>query len=311
MVGGGFKDFWPGRSPDKKIGLGHGRGKGVQDAGAVVRGQGFQNMHQKDAWCFLWKYGHEQQTGQERLLAAGIGIKASSGGQVQTKGLSLGLQAGFLFGRGVQKQEFVFQGGADKEIVSVEEAVLLTMLCAEIVHFRMSWFYLTATAGGAKSARMIKYSIECWLYHALTDRFLLLRCSKNHHHEEYWQPVTGGRESGEASIQACLREVKEETGVDLTAKQVELVIPEFSFCIPDARIELRKPIYLARVLDDRVRLSSEHIGYCWFDAGEVDSRLYWASNRESFRQVLACTRARENAASRFLDGQDSDLQKKC
>ncbi|MDO9583467.1 MAG: NUDIX domain-containing protein [Desulfomicrobium sp.] len=137
---------------------------------------------------------------------------------------------------------------------------------------------------------MIKYSIECWLYNDVEDRFLLLRCPVTHRHDEYWQPVTGGRGPDEPCIAACLREVVEETGVELAAEQLEVVIPEFCFCIPDARIELRKPIYLARVRNEKVVLSSEHIGYYWFDAKDVESQLHWDSNKESFRQVLARTR---------------------
>ena len=136
---------------------------------------------------------------------------------------------------------------------------------------------------------MIKYSIECWLYNDLEDRFLLLRCPVTHRHDEDWQPVTGGRGPDEPCVTACLREVEEETGVVLAPEQLEVVIPEFSFCIPDARIELRKPIYLARVRNDKVVLSAEHIGYYWFDAQDVERNLHWDSNRESFRQVLAHT----------------------
>jgi dATP pyrophosphohydrolase len=137
---------------------------------------------------------------------------------------------------------------------------------------------------------MIKYSIDCWLYNDMEDRFLLLRCPVTHRHDEYWQPVTGGRCADEPCVTACLREVEEETGVVLTPEQLEVVIPEFSFCIPDARIELRKPIYLARVRSDKVILSSEHIGYYWFDAQDVERNLHWDSNKESFRQVLTHTR---------------------
>ena len=53
---------------------------------------------------------------------------------------------------------------------------------------------------------MIKYSIECWLYNDLHDRFLLLRCPVTHRHDEYWQPVTGGRNAEEPCVEACLRE---------------------------------------------------------------------------------------------------------
>ena len=137
---------------------------------------------------------------------------------------------------------------------------------------------------------MIKYSIECWLYNDLQDRFLLLRCPVTHRHDEYWQPVTGGRNAEEPCVEACLREVEEETGVKLAAEMLETVIPEFCFCIPDARIELRKPVYLARVRSEKVVLSSEHIGYYWCDAVDVEGHLHWDSNKESFRQVLAFTR---------------------
>ena len=137
---------------------------------------------------------------------------------------------------------------------------------------------------------MIKYSIECWLYNDLQDRFLLLRCPVTHRHDEYWQPVTGGRNAEEPCVEACLREVEEETGVKLAAEMLETVIPEFCFCIPEARIELRKPVYLARVRSEKVVLSSEHIGYYWFDAADVEGHLHWDSNKESFRQVLAFTR---------------------
>ncbi|WP_028578332.1 NUDIX hydrolase [Desulfomicrobium escambiense] len=137
---------------------------------------------------------------------------------------------------------------------------------------------------------MIKYSIECWLYNDLQDRFLLLRCPVTHRHDEYWQPVTGGRNAEEPCVEACLREVEEETGVKLAAEMLETVITEFCFCIPEARIELRKPVYLARVRSEKVVLSSEHIGYYWFDAVDVEGHLHWDSNKESFRQVLAFTR---------------------
>lgn len=138
---------------------------------------------------------------------------------------------------------------------------------------------------------MIKFSIECWLYNDIEDRVLLLRCPVTHRHNEYWQPVTGGRTPEEPCINACLREVEEETGVVLSPEQIEIVIPEFTFCIPEARIELRKPIYLARVRSDKVVLSSEHVGYYWFDTRDVDAHLHWDSNKESFRHVLSYIRA--------------------
>ena len=137
---------------------------------------------------------------------------------------------------------------------------------------------------------MIKLSIECWIYLSGSDQFLLLRCPVTRRHDEYWQPVTGGRLAHEDCVVACLREVEEETGIVLDAARLETVIPEFSFCIPDARMELRKPVYLARVEIPDVRISEEHIGYSWFAADQIDRHLHWDSNRESFRRVLGYLR---------------------
>lgn len=142
-----------------------------------------------------------------------------------------------------------------------------------------------------KAEPMKKYSIECWLYHQRTDRFLLLRCPATHRHDEYWQPVTGGRDKDEPCMQACLREVREETGYVLHPDHVYVVIPEFSFCIPEAHMELIKPVYLAPVTSDQVTISAEHIAYCWFPSQDIADRLHWDSNRQSFHQVLEFSRS--------------------
>lgn len=140
---------------------------------------------------------------------------------------------------------------------------------------------------------MVKYSVECWVYDFRQDCFLLLRCPATQDHPEYWQPITGGRHKNEPVLQACVREVQEETGILLGPEQVELVIPEFSFCIPNTRVELRKPVYLALVYEPEVILSPEHIDFGWFVKDQVNNHLHWDSNRQSFAQVLAHVHAQK------------------
>jgi len=64
---------------------------------------------------------------------------------------------------------------------------------------------------------MMRQSIEAWIYHPEDQEILLLKVENES--VSFWQPITGGIESGESPEEACLREIKEETG--LTISQLE------------------------------------------------------------------------------------------
>ena len=72
----------------------------------------------------------------------------------------------------------------------------------------------------------IKQSIECWLFHRELGKFLLLKCPATPRHPEYWQPVTGGVWQREPLLHACLREVREETGIALNEADVIVIHDE-------------------------------------------------------------------------------------
>ena len=58
---------------------------------------------------------------------------------------------------------------------------------------------------------MMRQSIEAWIYHPEGGEILLLKVEDEK--VSFWQPITGGIESGESPEEACLREIKEETGL--------------------------------------------------------------------------------------------------
>ena len=60
---------------------------------------------------------------------------------------------------------------------------------------------------------MMRQSIEAWIYHPEEREILLLKVEDDP--VSFWQPITGGIESGESPEEACLREIKEETGLVL------------------------------------------------------------------------------------------------
>ncbi|MFJ9216547.1 NUDIX pyrophosphatase [Streptomyces sp. NPDC102383] len=130
-----------------------------------------------------------------------------------------------------------------------------------------------------------KYSIECWII-APDQRILLLQVpARPGKHEAFWQPVTGGIESGESPQQAVLREVSEETGLHLTTANVREITTGLDVVIsPDLTVS--KTLFLARTsTDDIVTNPDEHQDHQWTDPALVLEALHWDSNRETWAMV--------------------------
>lgn len=130
----------------------------------------------------------------------------------------------------------------------------------------------------------LKKSIECWIYDREKTRFLLLQCPETPKHKSYWQPVTGGIEDGEDELQACLREIREETGAVFDSGSVHKLMGGFRVYGPDK--ELHKTVFLAQTAGVTVDLSEEHVGYRWVEPDEVIHLLLWGSNKATYARVL-------------------------
>ncbi|MBI2205691.1 MAG: putative glycolipid-binding domain-containing protein [Candidatus Rokubacteria bacterium] len=92
------------------------------------------------------------------------------------------------------------------------------------------------------------------------DVLLLQRNATNDHAAGEWEPVSGRVEPGESPGEAVVREVREETGLD-----VELVAPvdTFRFLRGAARVPRVGIAFHCRVRGGSVVLSSEHDGARW------------------------------------------------
>ena len=128
---------------------------------------------------------------------------------------------------------------------------------------------------------MIRQSIEAWIYHPEEREILLLKVEAEK--VSFWQPITGGIESGESPEEACLREIKEETGLLLHRSNLTS-LGDFMVKI-DENLTIHKNLFLVLTEQKEIQLSDEHVGAQWVALDKVSSQLYWPSNQATFEII--------------------------
>ena len=128
---------------------------------------------------------------------------------------------------------------------------------------------------------MIRQSIEAWIYHPEDREILLLKVEDEK--VSFWQPITGGIESGESPEEACLREIKEETGLLLACSNLTS-LGDFTIKI-DENLTIHKNLFLALTEQKVIQISDEHVGAQWIALEKVSSQLYWPSNQATFEMI--------------------------
>lgn len=128
---------------------------------------------------------------------------------------------------------------------------------------------------------MMRQSIEAWIYHPEDGEILLLKVENES--VSFWQPITGGIESGESPEEACLREIKEETGLLLACSDLTS-LGDFMVKI-DENLTIHKNLFLVLTEQKEIRISDEHVGAQWVALDKVSSQLYWPSNQATFEII--------------------------
>ena len=125
---------------------------------------------------------------------------------------------------------------------------------------------------------MMRQSIEAWIYHPEDREILLLKVEDEK--VSFWQPITGGIESDESPEEACLREIKEETGLVLPCSNLTS-LGDFMVKI-DENLTIHKNLFLVLTEQKAIQISDEHVGAQWVALDKVSSQLYWPSNQATF-----------------------------
>ena len=128
---------------------------------------------------------------------------------------------------------------------------------------------------------MMRQSIEAWIYHPEEREILLLKVEDEKF--SFWQPITGGIESGESPEEACLREIKEETGLVLHRSNLTS-LGDLTVKI-DENLTIHKNLFLVLTDQKEIQISDEHVGAQWVALDKVSSQLYWPSNQATFEMI--------------------------
>lgn len=128
----------------------------------------------------------------------------------------------------------------------------------------------------------MKYSIEAWIYDPIAKKILLLKVKIEQ--RSFWQPITGGIESDESPEIACIREIFEETGLEIELTKL-LKIGHHTVVV-DEDLTILKTLFLVETKQKDIRISDEHIDFMWTEVKNVPDILYWQSNQETFQKIL-------------------------
>lgn len=128
----------------------------------------------------------------------------------------------------------------------------------------------------------MKYSIEAWIYDPIAKEILLLKVKTEQ--RSFWQPITGGIESDESPEAACIREIFEETGLEI--ELTKLLKISHHTVVVDEDLTIFKTLFLVKTQKKDIHLSDEHIDFMWTEVKNVPDILYWQSNQETFQKIL-------------------------
>ena len=128
----------------------------------------------------------------------------------------------------------------------------------------------------------MKYSIEAWIYNPIAKGILLLKVKTEQ--LSFWQPITGGIENGESSEIACIREIFEETGLEI--ELTKLLKIGYHTVVVDEDLTILKTLFLVKTKQKDIHISDEHIDFMWTEVKKVPDIVYWQSNQETFQKIL-------------------------
>ena len=103
-----------------------------------------------------------------------------------------------------------------------------------------------------------------------------------------WETVHGRIEPGESPEQAAVREVREETGLDVRRLYNVIVQPFYLHKLATVELAVVFAAFVQRA--DPITLGEEHMRYEWLSPDAALDRFVWPRERQALRDVLQLLR---------------------
>jgi len=136
-------------------------------------------------------------------------------------------------------------------------------------------------------------SVLVVIYCQQSERVLMLQRNDD---LTFWQSVTGSLEMDEIPEQTSLREVKEETGIDISQERLQLIDANFSVefeIFPQFRHRYAAQVthnlehwFFLNLPDERVINLTEHHAYQWLAANEAAQLTKSWNNRQAIEWLI-------------------------
>lgn len=136
-------------------------------------------------------------------------------------------------------------------------------------------------------------SVLVIIYHQTTKDVLMLRRKDD---PTFWQSVTGSLEQGETPYQAAIREVKEETGIDILKDNLPLfdcqkwiafeIFPQFRYKYAPYVTTVKEHWFLLPLADKSAPFLSEHSQSQWVTPKNAAKLTKSWNNRQAIQSYL-------------------------
>lgn len=136
-------------------------------------------------------------------------------------------------------------------------------------------------------------SVLVVIYCQITLRCLMMQRKDD---PNFWQSVTGSLENNELPFETAIREVFEETGIDIVGSNLSLVdakhvvefeiFPQFRHrYAPQVKINKEHWFYLPLTTEVKPMLS-EHLAYQWMSIQDAANLTLSPNNREAIKKIV-------------------------